>query len=196
MRKALLAVVLAIGFLALSSAAQAAIISYQAVLNGPTEGTVSLGTGSALVIIDDVTNLMQVQASFTGLRTIVPGGTTAAHIHCCTALPGTGTAGVATTTPSFPLFPLGVTSGTFNNTFDLTLATSYNPAFVTAQGGIAGARTALLGGLAAGTTYFNIHTMEFPGGEIRGFLTPVPEPTSLALIGLGVAAAIARRRRR
>ena len=78
MRKARLAIVLAIGFLALSSAAHAAIITYQAVLNGPNEGTISPGTGSALVMINDITNLMQVQASFTGLLST----TTASHIHC------------------------------------------------------------------------------------------------------------------
>jgi hypothetical protein len=42
---------------------------------------------------------------------------------------------VATTLPTFAGFPLGVTSGTYINTLDLTLASSYNPAFVTANGG-------------------------------------------------------------
>ena len=33
-----------------------------------------------------------------------------------------GNVGVATTTPSFPGFPLGVTAGTFSNIFDTSLA--------------------------------------------------------------------------
>jgi hypothetical protein len=37
----------------------------------------------------------------------------------------------------------------------------------------------------AGKSYLNIHTTAFPGGEIRGFLTLVPEPGTFALLGLG-----------
>jgi len=94
---------------------------------------------------------------------------------------------VATTTPTFLGFPLGVTSGTYDNTLDLTLASSYNPAFVTAEGGIPQAEAALIAALESGANYLNIHTTNFPGGEIRGALAPVPEPASLALLGTALA---------
>ena len=69
-------------------------------------------------------------------------------------------------------------------TFDLTNAATYNPAFVTLEGGtVLGAETALVAGLLAGETYLNIHTTMFPGGEIRGFLVAAPEPASLVLLG-------------
>lgn len=152
------------------SPAQAVVILYSATLNGANESppNASAGTGVATVTVDTVLNTMRVQASFSGLT----GTTTAAHIHGNTAVPGTGVAGVATTTPSFVGFPLGVTAGSMDQTYDMTLASSYNAAFVTANGGTtAGARAALFSGLAAGTTYFNIHTSAFGAGEIRGFLT-------------------------
>jgi hypothetical protein len=89
---------------------------------------------------------------------------------------------VATAVPAFPGFPLGVTSGTYSSVvFDLTQSTIYNPAFITLEGGLAQAETALITGIEAGQTYFNIHTMNNPGGEIRGQL--VPEPASLLLLG-------------
>ncbi len=63
---------------------------------------------------------------------------------------------------------------------------------------MASASAALLSGLEAGRAYFNVHSTAFPGGEIRGFMQPVPEPATWGLMALGMAAvgAVARRRRR
>jgi hypothetical protein len=182
--------------LAASSAlASATITVYHADLTGPAEAppNASPGTGTANVTIDDVADTMRVQVSFAGLV----GQTTASHIHCCTGTPGIGTANVATTLPTFPNFPLGVTSGTFDQTFDMTLAGSYNPAFVSGNGGTeASAFQALIAGINAGQAYLNIHSSVNPGGEIRGFLAAVPEPETYAFLalGLGLLGVVARRR--
>jgi hypothetical protein len=136
------------------------------------------------VIFDDGANTMRVEVSFSGLL----GTTTASHIHAATAVPGSDTAIVATVLPTFTGFPSGVTSGTYDHTFDMTVATSYNPAFITANGGTpASAEAALTAALAGGRAYLNIHTSAFPGGEIRGFLAAVPEPATLALLSIALA---------
>src|SRR4051812_34790217 len=149
--------------------AQAAVTSYIAILSGPAEASPnnSPGVGTAQVDYDPVAHTMRVRVSFSGLQ----GTTTASHIHACTPTPLTGAAGVATTTPTFAGFPLGVTSGTYDNTLDTTAASSYNPAFITANGGSAAtAENQLAACLANGQTYLNVHSNIFPSGEIRGFL--------------------------
>jgi hypothetical protein len=181
---------LAVALMGMPQGSFAATIVYLAGLTGPNESPSnnSPGTGFAEVDLDTVLQTLRVRVTFGGLT----APTTASHIHSATPTPGAGTAIVATQTPSFIGFPLGVTSGVFDGTLDLTSAASYNPAFITANGGtVASAEAALLSGLASGEAYLNIHTTAFPSGEIRGFLEVAPEPASLIMMGTGVLGIIA-----
>jgi hypothetical protein len=173
--------------LVVASVSEAARFSID--LNGANENppAASSGTGTGFVDINTTTHLLQVNVVFGGLTS----GTTMAHIHCCIAPPGN--TGVATPVPAFPGFPLGVTSGVYNQVLDMTQASSWNAPFIAANGGTpAGAEAALAAGAAAGLAYFNIHTTNFPAGEIRAFLTQQSSPSNVptlsgwALVALGV----------
>jgi hypothetical protein len=193
-------VLLLVAFVVSALPLQAAPIVFTATLNGPSESptNASPGTGFAIVTIDDDADTMRVQVTFANLT----APNTASHIHVING-PGdtntTDTLGpVATTTPTFTGFPSNVTAGTFDATFNMLLPTSYRSGFLTDSGGTTAlAEAALFGGILDGRAYLNIHTTQFPGGEIRGFLQPaaVPEPASLLLLGSGLAVAAARRRR-
>jgi hypothetical protein len=187
-----------IGLCVTAGASQA--LTYTAQLSGPNESppVASPGSGFAIVDFDATAHTLRVSETFSNLL----GNTTASHIHCCLATPATGNAGVATQVPTFAGFPLGVTGGTYDNTFNTLLPSTWNPAFITANGNtVAGAESALATGLAAGTTYINIHTNLFPAGEIRGFLTQatsgqVPEPGIIALVAIAAGALATSRRRK
>jgi len=184
--------------LVLAGTCFATTTKYTVSLSGAAEAapTGSPGVGTATLVYDDLSHDLQLTMTFSGLL----GPTTASHIHAATALPFTGTAGVATSTPNFFGFPTGVTSGSYTTTLDLDSPVSFNAAYVTAHGGSVGtARVDLMAALDSGKAYLNIHTRSFPGGEIRGFVVRAPDASSTvillgaALSGLGL---LARARRR
>jgi hypothetical protein len=181
----------------LCGTAQATVFQFTTELSGPAEfpPNASPGTGTGLATYDNVAHTLRIEATFSGLE----GPTTVSHIHGPTAVPGAGAASVATTTPTFPGFPAGVTAGSYDHTLDLTLASSYNAPFLANAGGsTAAAEIALINAIQQGRAYLNIHSSRYPGGEIRGFYRQVPDTATTApllLAAIGALAGFARLKR-
>jgi hypothetical protein len=154
-----------------ASSASADVIQFLAEADGIQAATGSSGTATISVTLDDVTGLVTVTGVYSGLGS----NRIDQHIH--------GLAGPGGNAPVIvPLSGTGTTSGTIFGSG--TLPTP-----------------ALIAGMIAGQTYFNLHTTTFGGGEIRGQVIAVPE--SSVLIGGAIATAMTavgltsvRRRRR
>lgn len=171
-RRAILAALCVAGFAAAQSFG--AIHQFQANMDGLEEVPVnaSLGTGILDCTLDDTNGFVQVTAgSYANLLAPSSNG----HIHG-PALPGVN-AGVV-----LPLTgPYGVFSGPLSGSGTLTRA-----GFTTQQ---------LINAMLAGEMYVNVHSTQFPGGEIRGQLRLVPEPaTAMGLMAI-TGVVLARRRR-
>lgn len=196
MRIRLLLAAALVGMVGVADAPEAAVLTYQTILSGTAEAppNASPGTGTATLSVDTVAQTFFLEVTFSDLI----GFTTAAHIHGPTELPGAGTAGVMTQTPFFVGFPTGVQSGSYSALFDMTLAATFNSGFITSQGSLEQARVSFLAALENGQAYLNIHTTQFPAGEIRGFFAPVPLPAGMILLlsALGIFGAAGARPRK
>ncbi len=152
---------------------------------------ISGGVGDGTFTLNDVTFEMISDVHFS----LVSGIMTGAMLFGPTAIPYTGTASTAVGSP-FTSFTNNSSIGRFTGTLDMTQAGNYDPSFLAANGGnTAAAFAALKAAANSGKTYIDIKTTAYPGGAIRGFLTPVPEPTSACLLAIGAGMGLMRRRR-
>ena len=160
----------------LCSLALASAQSYIANLDGAQDGGGSRqGTGHVDLFLNGTT--LSLNGSYSGLTT----PSTLSHIHGPGA-PGQSV-GVLYNLGTTGVVPIGVTGGTINGSVNLAAIGSYTLA-------------QQMNDLNTGLWYVNIHDSTFPGGEIRGQILPVPEPSTWALMGFGALGMLWSLRRR
>jgi len=138
-------------------------------LNGAQDGG-GARTGSGIINLTLTGNTFTFSGSFSGLSGTVNNG--GFHIHA-PAPAGVNANVLYGLFPSIT-FDAGNRSGTINGS--QTLVAGQLGFDIPTQ----------LSQLNGGLWYFNIHTSTFGGGEIRGQILPVPEPSTLALAALGL----------
>jgi hypothetical protein len=144
---------------ALSVGTASAQWTFQSILNGAGESpaTGSTGTGFGTVVLNAAQTSITVNESWSGIS----APATASHIH--------GPGGVGTN--ASVIFPFtGVPAATSGSIPQQTFAISAQQ----------------VSWLFSGYLYMNVHDSTFPGGEIRGQLLLVPEPSTVGLLALGV----------
>jgi hypothetical protein len=170
--------------------------------SSPTNPTLSDGVtprpasfGTATFVLNTAQTAMTMNAQvfnidFTGTQTAdTNDNLTNAHIHASPTVTATTNAGVV----------WGFIGNPFNdnNPNDVIVTP-----FATGVGGTVTAKwdaaegnnttlTAQIPNILSTHSYINFHTSQFGGGEIRGFLVPVPEPSTVAMLGCGLAGLIA-----
>src|SRR3954454_10402381 len=171
-------------------------------LTTSTGGPRPASFGTASFVLNDAQTAMTMSVTifnidFTGAQTAdVNDNLVAAHIHA---------------SPTATTVNAGVVWGFFGSPFN-----DNNPndvvitPFATGVGGTITGKwdaaegngttlAAQLPNILSGNSYINFHTNQFTGGETRGFLQVVPEPSTNLLMGLGLAgllaAGISRRRK-
>jgi len=177
---------IAVGSLALQQTSFAALEDFAVSLNGAQDGGgARTGSGSGTLTLDTVANTLTFNnISWGGLS----ADTTASHIHGPAAAgANTGVIYFLSSPATFTTTGAGIRSGTISGTMSLA-----NPT----QNGVTYSVASQIADLQNGLWYVNVHSTAFPGGEIRGQILPVPEPSTLALFGLGVGALAWRLRKR
>ena len=158
--------------------------NYSVTLDPAQEATVIGGrTGSGIGSLTLSGTTLSLNVTFSGLSHTF----SADHIHGPAAQSPTTTAGVLYSLGGITTVAGGGLSGTISGNVNLVAGTGgFDVATQMSQ-------------LNSGLWYINIHTGGtggFPGGEIRGQILPVPEPSSLAICALGLGGLLVWRARR
>lgn len=174
------------GAIALCGPAEAEIVDFDFMINGDQAGTDSSAVGAASLQYDTLTqefdlDLMVFGIGLSDLQGAGPNGT---PIHLHEGAPGVN-GGI--------VFDIGFFGSFVNDGLGIRFQLD-DQLLGGPQGGIPdGDPNELQALLFSQELYVNIHTQDYPGGEVRGQV--IPAPGALAMLGLAGVAAGRRRRR-